>query len=300
MIYFMNNFLVSIIVPCYNQAQYLDEALHSVLSQTYHDWECIIVNDGSPDHTEEVAKKWVKKDNRFIYLKKENGGLSSARNSGIENAKGEYIQFLDSDDFLDKNKLEMSLSELRLESNGDEIIVISNFRMFTDNPNITSIPYCNLNVELFDFKNVLFNWDTLFSIPIHCGLFSSHLFQDFRFPEELKAKEDWIMWLHLFQKKIKVCFIDKPLASYRTHQKSMTKDNKHMLENYLKAIVYLRNKIPQKEYIDYLILAFQRKHSETIKLRTTIYNYQNSTTYKIAEKIKGTFLSKYFLKVIKK
>ena len=100
--------LISVIVPCYNQAQYLDECLQSVLDQTYTDWECIIVNDGSPDHTEEIAKKWVEKDTRFIYLFKENGGLSSARNAGIEIAKGEWIQFLDCDDILKKEKFEIS------------------------------------------------------------------------------------------------------------------------------------------------------------------------------------------------
>ena len=68
--------LISVIVPCYNQAQYLDECLQSVLDQTYTDWECIIVNDGSPDNTEEIAKNWVEKDTRFIYLSKENGGFA--------------------------------------------------------------------------------------------------------------------------------------------------------------------------------------------------------------------------------
>ena len=85
------SFLVSIIVPCYNQAQYLPETLQSVLDQTYTNWECIIVNDGSPDATEAVAQEWCEKDHRFIYLKKENGGLSSARNAGLKIAKGDYI-----------------------------------------------------------------------------------------------------------------------------------------------------------------------------------------------------------------
>lgn len=68
-------FFVSVIVPCYNQAKYLSEALQSVLDKTYENWECIIVNDGSPDNTEEVAKQWVEKDSRFKYFYKENGGL---------------------------------------------------------------------------------------------------------------------------------------------------------------------------------------------------------------------------------
>lgn len=87
----MTNPLISVIVPCYNQAQYLDECLQSVVEQTYPNWECIIVNDGSPDNTEEIALQWTEKDSRFIYIKKENGGLSSARNAGLEIAKGKWI-----------------------------------------------------------------------------------------------------------------------------------------------------------------------------------------------------------------
>ncbi len=90
--------LVSIIVPCNNQAQYLEESLQSILDQTYIHWECIIVNDGIPDHTETVARKWEAKDSRFIYLHKENGGVSSARSLGIEKAKSEFILTLDADD----------------------------------------------------------------------------------------------------------------------------------------------------------------------------------------------------------
>jgi glycosyltransferase involved in cell wall biosynthesis len=83
--------LVSVIVPCFNQAQYLGEALQSVLAQTYTNWECIIVDDGSPDNTERVASKFVKLDNRIKYHKKQNGGLADARNYGINKAKGEFI-----------------------------------------------------------------------------------------------------------------------------------------------------------------------------------------------------------------
>ena len=101
----MNLNKVSVIVPCYNQYQFLDEALQSVLDQTYANWECIIINDGSPDNTEEVALKWCNKDQRFNYFKKENGGLCSARNFGITYANGEFILPLDADDRIAKNYL---------------------------------------------------------------------------------------------------------------------------------------------------------------------------------------------------
>lgn len=102
---------ISIIVPCYNQAQYLDECLQSVLEQTYPHWECIIVDDGSPDDTAEVAKKWTQKDSRFKYLRKENGGLSSARNAGISMAQGEWILPLDADDKIGNQYLELAAKE---------------------------------------------------------------------------------------------------------------------------------------------------------------------------------------------
>lgn len=103
---------VSIIVPCYNQAQYLDESLQSIFDQTYSHWECIIVNDGSPDNTAEVARKWIAKDSRFIYVYKENGGVSSARNLGIKNGKGEFILTLDADDRYEVTFLEKAISVL--------------------------------------------------------------------------------------------------------------------------------------------------------------------------------------------
>ena len=102
---------VSVIVPCYNQAQYLDEALQFVIDQTYNNWVCIIVNDGSIQNTEEVAKKWVEKDARFTYLYKKNGGLSSARNTGIEKAKGNYILPLDADDKISNEYLELAINK---------------------------------------------------------------------------------------------------------------------------------------------------------------------------------------------
>ena len=112
----INKPLISVIVPCYNQAQYLDEALQSVLSQTYQHWECIIVNDGSLDDTEELTNKWLAKDNRFRYLYKENRGLSSARNYGIENAAGEFILPLDADDKIAANYILLAVQSFQEDS----------------------------------------------------------------------------------------------------------------------------------------------------------------------------------------
>jgi glycosyltransferase involved in cell wall biosynthesis len=97
--------LVSIIVPCYNQAAYLSEAIESVRRQTYADWECIIINDGSTDNTAEVALDWSRKDSRITAINIPNGGVCAARNHAIREAKGEYILPLDADDILCDNYL---------------------------------------------------------------------------------------------------------------------------------------------------------------------------------------------------
>ena len=130
--------LISVIVPCYNQAQYLDECLQSVLDQTYQDWECIIVNDGSPDNTEEITKQWTEKDARFKYLYKENGGLSSARNAGIEMAKGKWILPLDADDKIGSRYLELAEKEFGKGFN----LIYTKIQLFgCENRNLNVAPF---------------------------------------------------------------------------------------------------------------------------------------------------------------
>ncbi len=93
--------LVSIIVPVYNVEKYIEKCILSIINQTYTNLEIIIVNDGSLDHSENIIKEYISKDNRIKYIKRENGGLGAARNTGIENATGKYIAFVDSDDWID-------------------------------------------------------------------------------------------------------------------------------------------------------------------------------------------------------
>src|SRR5687767_11553356 len=119
--------LISVIVPCYNHAIFLDDALQSVYRQTYAHWECLIIDDGSLDDTERIALQWSKKDKRFKYFYKQNGGLSSARNRGLDEAVGENIQFLDADDLIEADKVFSSL-----KSKGNADVIVSNFKMFTN------------------------------------------------------------------------------------------------------------------------------------------------------------------------
>ena len=96
----------SIIIPVYNVEEYLDRCLKSILNQTYSNYEVIIVNDGSPDNSDNIIKSYEKEDKRFKEYKKVNGGLSDARNYGLKYATGDYLIFIDADDYIESNYLE--------------------------------------------------------------------------------------------------------------------------------------------------------------------------------------------------
>ena len=105
--------LISIVIPIYNAEKYLEECLNSIKSQTYKNFEVIMVNDGSKDDSETICMNFLRSDSRFRYLKKANGGVSSARNLGLDNVKGDYITFIDADDWIDENHLELLINSIK-------------------------------------------------------------------------------------------------------------------------------------------------------------------------------------------
>ena len=108
--------LISIIVPIYNVENYLRQCLDSILNQTYQNFECLLINDGSPDNSADICREYVEKDSRFKYFEKENGGLSDARNYGIRQSKGSYLTFVDSDDWLENDALQLLYDALKKEN----------------------------------------------------------------------------------------------------------------------------------------------------------------------------------------
>lgn len=282
------NPLVSIIVPCYNQGQYLGEALESVSNQTFSDWECLIVDDGSVDDTAAIAKTFTEIDSRFVYLFKENGGVSSTRNFGIEAAKGAFIQFLDSDDILDKTKLELSLLQLEVPENKEVKIVISNFRMIVDNQEASLPPFCVLDESFFNVEGFLFQWNVAFSLQMQCGFFDAALFKTIRFPENLSAQEDWVVWVSLFKASNKAVFIDKPLAFYRINPSSrmMTlgiDDNKIKVLESFKAI------LSYDEYYRFSFDLISRCYDSNEKFRIKLNEIKKSNSYQTGLMIKKGF-----------
>ena len=274
--------LVSIIIPCYNQQEFIDYTLENVCNQTYKNWECIIVNDGSTDDSEEIIKKWLAYDNRMVYHKKKNGGLSSARNAGLDLAKGEYIQFLDGDDALDADKLKESVNAA-LQKQMD--LVITNFHMFKrDISNLRPV-YCKLEEQTFDFENILLEWDSKFTIPIHCGFFHKSLFKNIRFNEALKAKEDWLMWISVFKLPVRVYFINLKYAYYRVNLSGMTRDYVLMNQNLIKAYNFIYQELNEEYQLKFFNKIIQDYNKQILELNERVQKEKRFFLLKAVDRI---------------
>ena len=280
----------SIVVPCYNQGNYLDDCLYSIFEQTFENWQCLIVDDGSTDNSKLVAKKWCEKDPRFSYSYQENLGLSSARNRGLRLASGDFIQFLDSDDLIEKNRFKICFELIKTY---DLDGVISNFVML-DNESQLTPPFCDLSDDLLNYESILYDWDVKFSIPIHCGLFKKSLFTNFLFPDSLKAREDWIMWIYLFQNKPKFKFVDKQLSIYRKNNHGMTKDWVRMKSEQLNALLYLENSIETEHFLKLLKMTAIQNTNDLIKIKSSYLNLKNSRGNRLLEAVKNTSITSIY------
>ncbi|MFV8356770.1 glycosyltransferase family 2 protein [Flavobacterium sp. XS1P32] len=231
-----HNPLISIIIPCYNQASFIEETLQSVYQQQYQNWECLLINDGSTDNSESIILDWVQRDKRFQYCKTTNLGVSAARNYGLRIAQGEYVQFLDGDDLLAADKLILSIDALQKYKVD---IVCSNYLVFSAKVKVAEPPFSNLDHFEFNFYNLARYWNDGFTVPCHCWFFKASLFQNISFPQDLTAQEDWVMWLLIFQQKPKIFYLQKPLALYRRNPFGRT-NAEGFFDETLLAIRYLK------------------------------------------------------------
>lgn len=210
---------ISIIVPVYKVEKYLNKCIDSILLQTFEDFELILVEDGSPDKCGEICDKYEKEDNRIKVIHKENGGVSSARNAGIAIARGKYINFIDSDDWIERESLE-TLYKIANETCAD--IVQGKGVIAKAQVDIELIKNSTFN----EYSNVealhdLFNYDSgeIRIVPFN-KLYSIKLFSGLRYPEG-KIHEDEYLTPRLIYKANKVVVVDSQLYHYRLSEDSI-------------------------------------------------------------------------------
>lgn len=290
-----SNPLISIIIPCYNQAQFLDEALQSVLNQTYTNWECIIMNDGSTDDSEKIAKNWATKDTRFKYFYQVNSGVSAARNHALAKAKGIYIQFLDADDLIATDKISISIDAIQKY---DVAVVCSNYFMFKDEITNLLPTFSQLEDFEFNFYNLARYWNDGFTVPIHCWFFKASLLENIQFPAGLTAQEDWVMWLLIFNKSPKTYYISKQLAFYRSNPKGRTKTEGFFNET-LKAINYLKPLLKAHDFQVLYEAVIVRYNSQMLYWKNREKNLKHSNTYQFGLICKKVLIKMGLLPVAK-
>jgi glycosyltransferase involved in cell wall biosynthesis len=270
---------ISVIVPCYNQGEFLDEALDSIFQQTYTNWECIVVNDGSTDKTNFIAEKWSTKDARFRLLDlSKNYGLSAARNKGIESGTGDFILPLDADDKISIDYLEKAIGIFNQHLT---VKVVYGKAEYFGLMNGTWL------LPKFNYKELL----------LSNSIFCSSVFRKSAwlaaggYDETMKSgMEDWDLWIRILSNNNEVFFIGETVFYYRKRSNSMLLSLYEDLRkiNEIKLYVYKKNiDIYNDNYGSPFDLIARIKTLETEKRL-----WQNSFRYNFLKGITGYFRKK--------
>ena len=282
----MENELISVIVPIYNVENYLRMCLDSIQNQTYKNFECLLINDGSPDNSAEICREYAAKDSRFRYFEKENGGVSSARNLGIERSEGVYITFVDSDNWVEPDYLEV-LYSIIVQEKAD--ISVSTYKQFNTKENCWYLHSFQRGYEKRVFKN-----DELINELIDLNVFdSSYGFAScklvrkdsigcIRFNTSTSFCEDMEFWFKLYLIVQKIVYINRDSYNYRTDinaARYFTPEKiRSDVEQHLKFITflavknfnigkYIENFIEHLKYSKYILLESVGMESSTDTLR---------------------------------
>ena len=225
---------ISLIIPVYNAEKYLQACLNSILLQTFHDYEVVIINDGSTDKSADIAERFATLDKRFSVYHQQNAGVTSARRKGIDNAHGNYVFFLDSDDTLPNTALE----QLSKYTNKNWDIIIGQWQ------DLLTIRI-NESISIDEYrKRLIFSKMQVGA----CGkLVKRELFLEsvLALPRDIKVGEDWIMHLRLsFNTEKDVLIIPNKVYCYNLNEGSVTCTFKHNIEYARKFYPHLVESVP--------------------------------------------------------
>ncbi|MCI2228403.1 glycosyltransferase [Polaribacter sp. MSW13] len=244
----MNN-LVSIITPSFNSAKFIAETINSVISQTYKNWEMIIVDDVSTDNSVQIINSFIEKDDRIkLHKLKNNSGAAVARNKAIELSKGNFIAFLDSDDLWLQNKLEEQLS----------FMIANNYNLTYTSYKVIKEDGSNLSKSIICEEKLSYK-DMLFSNKIGCltAIYNKDCLGKIYMPN-LKKRQDYALWLKILKKESYAYGLPKILAKYRNRQESISNNKIEMLKwnwklyrqveklSYFRALFYVSSNVLNK------------------------------------------------------
>ena len=218
------NIIISIVIPVYNMEKYLRECLESVCNQTFNNIEIIIVNDGSIDNSKIIIEEYLEKDSRIVFIDKENTGLSDSRNIGLKNARGKYILFLDSDDYLNKNCCKTLYNEMEQEN--IDLLRLNYNIIYKDEFIKKNISYKKMGKKIFRLNEYIKNMNkkNLYNFNVWSYLFKKEIIENncIKFDKELHIGEDDIFTIEYLNYCQKIKVLDKNLYFYRIREGSST------------------------------------------------------------------------------
>lgn len=247
--------IISIILPVYNTAPYLEECLNSIHNQSFKDYELICIDDGSSDNSHEILKKYEKIITNCKVIYQNNKGVAIARNIGLNNVKGDYIIFIDSDDYIENNYLERLYNE-SCNTNAD--VVICNFYRYYENSNLKLPVIYKKKSGLYSNHDILKSLipDNLIHSYLWNKLWKKELFDNLEFPD-IKYEDISIM-CDLFYKAKKVSIINDTLYYYRIRKTSIVRNYSISTQNdYVKAYGIIRLFLKEKDLFDKYKLSFK-------------------------------------------
>ena len=212
--------LVSVIIPIYNVEQYLDRCIESVVNQTYSNIEIILVDDGGNDSCPKKCDNWARKDSRIKVIHKKNEGVAYARNSGLDVANGEYILFVDSDDYIAHNAVEFMVR--RIEEDNTDMVIAKSIKVYS-NDEISNVNNSNASYTIITKEEAIHKIgdqkNPLKVYPVN-KLYRKHIFDNLRF-FNLKRGEDVYILPHTIEKCNKLTITDAILYFYYQRDNSI-------------------------------------------------------------------------------
>ena len=276
---------ISVIIPVYNVEKYLKRCLDSVINQTYKNLEVILVDDGSTDNSGKICDEYAEKDKRIIVIHKNNGGLSDARNKGLDICTGNYISFIDSDDWIEKNFYEFAIDNLDKAD-----LLIFDYYLTTDKKKkfvkcLTKACYLTVEECLRELSKAniqSYAWNKLYK---------KELFAFIRFPKGINYEDQAIMHL-IVDKCSKIKYFNKAFYNYFQNQKSITHTINYKNYKDFFYVNILRGRFLKKKYTEIYEYHLNYIYSSISKL---CWYYQSEKRYQLRYKL----LQKVILKKLK-
>lgn len=290
----MEKTLISVIVPIYNMEQYLKRCVESILKQTYKNLEIILVDDGSTDSSPKMCDEYTKVDERIKVYHKENGGLSDAKNFGLKKATGEYVGFVDSDDWIEEEMYETMYSELK--ETKSNIVICGRYIEYEGGE---TKKWYNNNKLVMEKEQSLIYLNSFYNFDMSsCDkLYERRIFDNIEFPYKKKCEDAYVTYL-LFDKADRVTYIPKCFYHYFQRDGSISR-NSGINMDYIYAaeeqLEFFKTKYPSIKYIAETNYVFSIKaiFQSAIERNSKLTNEFNIKKREVKKYYKSILSNKY-------